>query len=1281
MDDDLPDVGLDDEEVDEDADEEDLVEDGERERDAVARKHNYQSLCFVMPPVLDLAACLGAVTNDWLQQHIERIVVAFRHFSTEVDHHVQKFDEYLQYVLPQIIRERAPLSCEDPKTGLRHTLRLGEQVCYTEPCLTERNGVTHAVTPDECLVRRLTYALNVLVSVTYTVERQVPGTVAVAGQPKQWQTCQTRYFDQVLLMSHPVMIGSRYAPLSANPLHMGGYFIIGGNEKVILPRYDLAYNRAYVFADKRKDQWICEVRSAHPNKYRSTATVRMHLGRTIDPALPYQLEARLPFLKTAVPMGVIFRVLGATTSQAVSDAVLAVSGPVLPTNATYLRAVTELVASLRMEQNATIPLADVLQDIGNRGIDPRENSGTTTDRPDGRPDGRLKHVAHLLRYETLPHIGVSDDEVTARQKCLYFAYMVHRMLVVTLGFMPPDNRDNCENKRAFCAGYQLAVAMRQLYTLFHKHTYNLLSTNMERTSSTYSAARGDAVQHSLANADRLMDFLWKTKRLTLALQSWFHDEGGAVTGGKNGKGRRGRRKGQGGPIQLLPRFSNLATLSLLGRLEKSQQLRGSGGGNGASTMRARLPAPNEEGRVDPVETPEGPNCGLTVQKAVGCVIRLGGASDGLVELCMQLGVAPTAANGAQVLVNGVPIGFHSDPVILVAQLRAMRRTGASGRVPWDTGISHYGHTVTLSTDAGALLRPLFVAENLHRLPEILADLHDADLWLRMLRAGVVEFIDAEEEATGVRRALNVQQLLDSAGRGPPEFFPYTHLVVHTQLHFGLAAGLTPFPHHDPLPRNSYQAGMAKQAISEQTMHPTRQLTDSHAYTLWYGEPPLVSTWTRAMVPLLRDAQSTDNYIVAVVPNGYVEDDAIIFNQSSIDCGTARITVRQRWHEESSVRNTEQVKIKKPDPAVCIGMHDGNYDTLDAATGVALPGTLVPPNAALIGRVAQSRHRSARNRTVVQHNRTVMRSAAESFPAVVDRAYFSQNRDGNDMVTLTTRELRVPEVGDKFSSQHGQKGVIGITLSREDLPFTADGMVPDVIMSPHAFVSRMTVGHKLEGLHGLRCALDGVLKTNANAFCPSEMDMLRERMRAHGLGEYGEVEMYCGLTGRKFKEPVTIAVLSFMRLRHLVGDKWQARGPHGPLVAITRQPTEGRHKNGGPRLGEMERDCLDAHGMAQLLRERLRDMSDMFETAVCTKCGLLAINELRRSMVGRSGPHCFLCGTGRWVTPYVTTWAAKLTIQELMVINAVPRLAFAKQLTARLGAAPAPETQRANYWRP
>jgi len=256
--------------------------------------------------------------------------------------------------------------------------------------------------------------------------------------------------------------------------------------------------------------------------------------------------------------------------------------------------------------------------------------------------------------------------------------------------------------------------------------------------------------------------------------------------------------------------------------------------------------------------------------------------------------------------------------------------------------------------------------------------------------------------------------------------------------------------------------------------------------------------------------------------------------------------------------------------------------------------------------------------------------------------------GTKMVKVRIRSVRIPQVGDKFASRHGQKGIVGMLYKQSDLPFTEEGIVPDIIMNPHAIPSRMTIGHLLESLLSKVSALEGLIG-DGTPFSNLKIKTVSDRLEKLEYNKYGWEVMYNGFTGGKIKSPIFIGPTYYQRLKHLVDDKIHSRA-RGPVQILTRQPSEGRSRDGGLRFGEMERDCMISHGSAIFLKDRLMDQSDAFEIFVCDLCGFLAIGNRKQDIF-----ECKNCDNTVSISLIKIPYACKLLFQELMAMAISPRI--------------------------
>jgi DNA-directed RNA polymerase II subunit RPB2 len=329
------------------------------------------------------------------------------------------------------------------------------------------------------------------------------------------------------------------------------------------------------------------------------------------------------------------------------------------------------------------------------------------------------------------------------------------------------------------------------------------------------------------------------------------------------------------------------------------------------------------------------------------------------------------------------------------------------------------------------------------------------------------------------------------------------------------------------------------------------------------------------------------------------------------------------------------------------MKHATYDKLDD-DGIAPPGTRVSGDDVIIGKTTP-----LPEETAGQAQRFVKRDVSSTLrnseSGMVDQVLITTNSEGQRFVKMRVRSIRIPQVGDKFASRHGQKGTIGITYTQEDMPWTKDGMVPDLIINPHAIPSRMTIGHLVEALLSKVAAVVGQ-EGDATPFTDVTVDNIGRTLHEHGFQAQGWEVMYNGHTGKQLKVQIFLNPTYYQRLKHMVDDKIHSRG-RGPVTRLTRQPVEGRARDGGLRFGEMERDCIISHGCASFLKERLFDQSDAYRVHVCESCGMIAVANMKKNMY-----YCTACKNSNIVQVYMP-YAAKLLFQELMAMLIAPRMQF------------------------
>jgi DNA-directed RNA polymerase II subunit RPB2 len=1160
------------------------------------------------------------------EEDVWRVLRDFLATHKMAKHQLDSFNQFTDRMLSHIITENSDVSYRS--ANRQYHIQFCN-VTMLKPTVTEHDGWDRRTTPQTCRLRGLTYASNVICDVVHDA-------FDATTQQHLWR----KVYRDITICTMPVMVGSNVCCLSDEPtnradeceLDHGGYFIINGNEKTVLSQEKLRTNHPFCWA-LGGHVVVCEVRSCHELKLRSTSTLKITATRPPNGGLP-TLSVELPFLQSKLSLPMLFRVLGVGTREEAMAFVRCTD----PGVEAILRCVFE-----RDKHHHHLSADDAFEYLGTHCT--RE---VTAER-------RAAYVRHIISGEFLPHMGLINDIDTKRRKLHFLGVCVRKLLHVYTSKLLPDDRDDYRNKRCDGAGALCALLFRQLFRGYLRSVH-VTQQRLVDAGKIETANLGDAI----ASKDI-------TSRLKYAFAS-----------GNWGVQKTGAGCPQTGVCQALSRTTVLSTLSNLRRVDTPVSRAGK-----AATPR-QLHA-SSWGVLCCCETPEGHACGLIKNLALSASVRVGCfasgcisasiLSSGLVLPLLGDAYASTSpASASDVFVNGVLIGATTDPAALVCLLRSWRRTH---RLPSDASIaSGDDGCLHVATDPGALCRPLAVASELKdRFTEIVrgTPAHE-NVFDALVRAGCIEWIDKAEEAT-LNVAVRMSSVsddaatTDAAGAGAAA---YTHSELDPCLILGIMASIIPFSNHNQSPRNTYQSAMGKQAVGVYATS-WMQRMDGAAHVLMYPQKQLVTTRVEQALGT-DELPSGQTLIVAILAySGFNQEDSVIVNKGAIDRGALRSFAYKTFRDDESTAGADAQRLGDPtrgggaaasgDGAAasggvqCAGLRAQRYDTLARETGAARPGVVLTHGDAVIGMTmstADLADEGEARANVLRDKSTIYRSRE---PAVVDCVVASHTANGNRSVRVRVRSVRIPEVGDKVSSRHGQKGVIGSLMQQADLPFDPlTGEVPDIIVNPHAIPSRMTVAQLLEALLGTLCCVEGRCG-DGTAFRNVSMEGVADELEARGFDRYGKRSFVNGQTGELMKGDVFLAPTYYQRLKHMVIDKLHARA-RGPVSVVTRQPVEGRSRDGGLRFGEMERDTLIAHGATGLLLDRLYDASDAFAATICMRCGLLARAPNAHAIVQKREPRCAACGSDECVRkpmPYST----KLLLQELYVLGIAPRIRLNK----------------------
>jgi DNA-directed RNA polymerase II subunit RPB2 len=555
--------------------------------------------------------------------------------------------------------------------------------------------------------------------------------------------------------------------------------------------------------------------------------------------------------------------------------------------------------------------------------------------------------------------------------------------------------------------------------------------------------------------------------------------------------------------------------------------------------------------------------------------------------------------------------------------------------------------VRVCNDAGRLTRPLLRVKdnNIFVTKEIIEKLNKRQLkWDDLLTScildnAIIEYVDPEEQSLSLI-ASKPNEMNDV------KLKKFTHCEIHPSTIFGILASCIPFPEHNQSPRNSYQCAQCKQAMGVYVTNYEKRM-DKTAYVLNYPSRPLVDTRVMNMIQLNK-IPSGGNVIVAIMTyTGYNQEDSLLLNKGSIDRGMFVTTIyhTEKDEDKQKINGDEEIRCK-PDINKTKGMKMGNYNKVNSR-GVIPENTLVENRDIIIAKMIPIKeNRNDPSKFIKYEDQSkIFKTNEETY---IDKNYIDRNGEGYNFAKVRTRIIRKPVIGDKFSSRHGQKGTIGNIMEECDMPFTKDGVKPDIIINPHAIPSRMTIGQLKETLLG-KVLVELGLFGDGTAFGDFEIKDICKELQKLGYESNGNELMYNGLTGEQIECSVFMGPVFYQRLKHMVNDKAHSRSI-GPMVNLTRQPAEGRSRDGGLRFGEMERDCMISHGSARFTRERTYDVSDKYQVHVCKKCGQIAAYNDKMHI-----HHCRMCDNRTDFTRVEIPYACKLLFQELNTMNIVPRI--------------------------
>ena len=1126
---------------------------------------------------------------------------------------IEPFEDFLYNKIPLVLRSTPPIVVwheqDDTTKKYKYEFRLSfDNVSYMKPRIQEATGRLKQMLPYEARVRNFTYAAQMFVDVKFTVRCYSGPTLSDVEE-------HSKTFEGISMGKIPVMLGSSLCVLKDYSIPLNelgectgdpfGYFIIHGSERIILSQEKVADNRSMVFMNKKtssKFTHSVEMKSLHESFTMPPKKVEIRISSKFN-GLGYPLNICIPRFREDIPLMVFFRALGIIADKDVYDQ--------LGDDAEeYLAPSFKEAADINIftQEEAIEYLTHHLQ-----------YPSTTEDKH--------AHIRNLLLSEFLPHVTLAQEtltpEVVNARKVLILISMMKKLIATARGQMRLDDRDAYPNKRVVTTGALLTHLFRQLFQKVCKDIRSKLVHEINNDNWKRAGKPLDAL--TISNLYKILKVSSIEGKMKQALATGNFTVQGLGTSNSTALSNATKS----GVSQVLNRMSYCATLSHVRRIQTPVEKSG-------KLLAPRKLHGTSWGFVCPVETPEGHSVGIVKTMSLMTTVSSHVPSFVITDILRTIKDVRWVTNiqstgDVAILVNGVIVAHTDNPKIVHDTLRNAKTSCTIHphiSIAWNV----IGKAIIVETDAGRLVRPVFRVKNGKLLP-MPDKKNDWNAWV----STCVEYIDPSESDV-VRIAMTPAEITKL----------HTHCEIHPQMILGHMASTIPLCDHNQSPRNTYQSAMGKQAISTYVTNYHKRL-DKNAYIMCSPQRPLVETRINRILGMHK-MPFGENAIVAIACySGYNQEDSVILNRNSLKRGFMRGLYYSMYKDEEhrNVASGREERFARARRESTRGYKNTSYHAIQE-NGIPMKNSIIQENDVVIGKVV-----NLRNDPHGFQYKDLSTTHKSAEPCRVDAVWQDKNSDGYPFVKVRVVSERFPTIGDKFSSRHGQKGTVGMILDECDMPFTSSGLRPDIIMNPHAVPSRMTIAQLLETMYGRIGTRKGTVG-DGTPYSHLQMEDLRDQLVELGLHPYGNEIMYNGMTGEMMEVEIFVGSTFYQRLKHMVIDKTHSRA-RGPIVSLTRQPCEGRARDGGLRVGEMERDCMLTHGAAVFTKERLMDVSDPFETGICKNCGSFATMNETDSLY-----ECRACSSKVGFVNKTIPYAAKLWLQELEAMHISPRMVFGNE---------------------
>ena len=1097
--------------------------------------------------------------------------------------------------------------------------------------------------------------------------------------------------EKVYLGKFPIMVQSNVCILNNMPRLMrfalgeckndlGGYFIIDGKEKAVVPQEAFGDNMINVSkSNNEKYAYTLEMKSISENISKPKRTLSLRVMNDTASAVKQNIGVFIPNTgEVPIPLFVVFRALGILSDR-------------------------DIISFCTLQQPeytpvSFLPYIDACIHDASAILTQEEALEYITRTVKGRSHWRAHQViADFL----LPHIG----ELEYLEKAYYLGYLANRLLSVTVGIEPPTDRDSYKYKRVSLIG----PLLKNLFSDYYQMQLKYINLQIE-TIHVYN----ERAYHDIGVLlHEKYDDIFQKRMVEEGLRKAFKGNWGAYSHTKI--------------VGVLQDLNRLSHNSMMNHLRKTNLPMDSS----LKIVAPRVLHGSQWGIIDPIDTPDGGNVGLHKHLSLMTHITTSLSREPLIEwlkkntplVSLKQSNPIRMGKFTKVFVNGHWIGGIADPHTFVNTVKLHRRHGL---IPITMSImfDYSRNSILLSTDGGRLCRPIFYRDEVeHHFAfnesnvwktvqsgidgyltsknsaintgqtnpnriwfQLVSGFHEKKLanynpykngfyeWKQLYgelnksnmktKKAVFEYMDSQE----TEGSLIAMHYMDATANSKRNF---THCELHPSTTYGMMCNLINYVEHNPASRNSFSCGQSKQACSLYSTNYQNRM-DKSALILNQGQIPLVKS---RYLQYINNEENPygENAIVAIsCYTGYNVEDAILINEGALQRGLFRTTYFNTYtsKEEKEVKHQmvirekifskvqfdENVEARRIDP-------DFDYSYLDD-NGIVRENTEVHDKMVLIG---QTESIDAKGNV-----RDASMMPKKGQMGFVDKTFITEGEEGERIAKVRIRHERIPAMGDKFASRAGQKGTIGMIIPEADMPYTKDGIRPDMIINPHALPSRMTIGQMIEAIVGKACAMKGAFG-DCTAFSDNKNKLAEfgDLLTHHNFHSTGDEVLYNGMNGKQMESTVFIGPTYYMRLKHMVKDKINYRA-RGPRTNMTRQPVSGRANDGGLRIGEMERDAVISHGMSHFLQESMMERADKYQMAICNHTGMVAIYNPGRDIMlspAADGPIQYggslhhngeievqqMSKYGRSFSIVKVPYAMKLLLQELQAIQVQMRI--------------------------